>query len=133
MCMVLISLDWCRKLRPSPNGITCRNGKKNIETSRCRSQSLVRLNDNEEAFILRKASYDFYFNLYSMNNDMVSGEPIDDLIESGTLRLLDWKDSMTDIQLGMRFIDKVQVISAVQKWSIWMGREYRVVKSKSDQ
>ncbi|KAI5674027.1 hypothetical protein M9H77_14391 [Catharanthus roseus] len=59
---------------------------------------------------------------------MGSGEPIDDLIEFGTLRLLDWNDSMTDIQLGMRFIDKVQEISAVQKWSIRMGREYRVVK-----
>ncbi|KAI5640046.1 hypothetical protein M9H77_00085 [Catharanthus roseus] len=129
MCTVLISLDRCRKLRPSPNGITCRNGKKNIKTSRCRSQSL---NDNEGAFILRKASYVFYFNLYSMNNNMGSGEPIDDLIESSTLRLLDWNDSMTNIQLGRRF-DKVQVISAVQKWSIRMGREYRVVKSKSDQ
>ncbi|KAI5682868.1 hypothetical protein M9H77_04096 [Catharanthus roseus] len=47
--------------------------------------------------------------------DMGSGSPIDDLIESGTVRLLDWNDSMTDIQLGMRFVDKVQAISAVQK------------------
>ncbi|KAI5662490.1 hypothetical protein M9H77_21813 [Catharanthus roseus] len=39
--------------------------------------------------------------------DMYSGSPIDDLIESSTLRLLDWNDSMTDIQLGMRFVDKV--------------------------
>ncbi|KAI5658803.1 hypothetical protein M9H77_27596 [Catharanthus roseus] len=36
------------------------------------------------------------------------GSPIDDLVESGTLRLLDWNDSMTDIQLDMRFVDKVQ-------------------------
>ncbi|KAI5652666.1 hypothetical protein M9H77_29853 [Catharanthus roseus] len=39
--------------------------------------------------------------------DMGSASPIDDLVESGTLRLLDWSDSMTDIQLGMRFVDKV--------------------------
>ncbi|KAI5668382.1 hypothetical protein M9H77_18235 [Catharanthus roseus] len=31
------------------------------------------------------------------------------VIQSGTVRLLDWNDSMTDIQLGMRFADKVQV------------------------
>ncbi|KAI5648730.1 hypothetical protein M9H77_34735 [Catharanthus roseus] len=30
--------------------------------------------------------------------DMGSGSPIDDLVESGTIRLLDWNDSMTDIQ-----------------------------------
>ncbi|KAI5661743.1 hypothetical protein M9H77_21066 [Catharanthus roseus] len=29
--------------------------------------------------------------------DMGSGSPIDDLVESGTIRLLDWNDSMTDI------------------------------------
>ncbi|KAI5652421.1 hypothetical protein M9H77_29608 [Catharanthus roseus] len=63
---------------------------------------------------------------------MGSGSPIVDLVESGTLRLLDWNDSMTDIQLGMRFVDKVQAISAVWKWSIRVGREYRVVKSKND-
>ncbi|KAI5682100.1 hypothetical protein M9H77_03328 [Catharanthus roseus] len=34
--------------------------------------------------------------------DMVSGSPIDDLVESGTIRLLDWNDSMTDIQLVCR-------------------------------
>ncbi|KAI5672820.1 hypothetical protein M9H77_13184 [Catharanthus roseus] len=39
--------------------------------------------------------------------DIGSGSPIDDLVESGTIRLLDWNDSMTDIQLGMRFVDKV--------------------------
>ncbi|KAI5657308.1 hypothetical protein M9H77_26101 [Catharanthus roseus] len=39
--------------------------------------------------------------------DMGSGSPIDDLVKSCTLRLLDWNDSMTDIQLGMRFVDKV--------------------------
>ncbi|KAI5682833.1 hypothetical protein M9H77_04061 [Catharanthus roseus] len=44
-----------------------------------------------------------------------SGSPIDDLVESGTIRLLDWNDSMTDIQLGMRFFDKVEAISAVRK------------------
>ncbi|KAI5676802.1 hypothetical protein M9H77_07752 [Catharanthus roseus] len=60
-------------------------------------------------------------------HNMGSGSPIDNLIESGTLRLLDSNPSMTDIQLGMRFVDKVQAISAVQKWSIRMGREYRVV------
>ncbi|KAI5677175.1 hypothetical protein M9H77_08125 [Catharanthus roseus] len=50
--------------------------------------------------------------------DMGSGSPIDDIVESSTVRLLDWNDSMTDIQLGMRFVDKVQVINAVRKWSI---------------
>ncbi|KAI5673606.1 hypothetical protein M9H77_13970 [Catharanthus roseus] len=64
--------------------------------------------------------------------DMGSGSPIDDLVESGTIQLLDWNDSMTDIQLGMRFVDKVQTISAVRKWSISVGRECRVVKSKND-
>ncbi|KAI5671550.1 hypothetical protein M9H77_11914 [Catharanthus roseus] len=32
-----------------------------------------------------------------------SGEQIDDLIEPGTTRLLDWNDAMIDIQLSMRF------------------------------
>ncbi|KAI5661371.1 hypothetical protein M9H77_20694 [Catharanthus roseus] len=62
--------------------------------------------------------------------DMGSSEQIDDLIESGTIRLLDWNDLMTDIQLDMRFVDKVQAISTVQKWSIQMGREYRVHQNK---
>ncbi|KAI5666968.1 hypothetical protein M9H77_16821 [Catharanthus roseus] len=44
---------------------------------------------------------------------MGSGSPIDDLVESGTIRLLDWNDSMIGIQLGMRFVDKVQAISTV--------------------
>ncbi|KAI5650794.1 hypothetical protein M9H77_36799 [Catharanthus roseus] len=39
--------------------------------------------------------------------DMSSGSPIDDIIESGTVRLLDWNDSMTDIQLDIRVVDKV--------------------------
>ncbi|KAI5678106.1 hypothetical protein M9H77_09056 [Catharanthus roseus] len=47
--------------------------------------------------------------------DMGSGSPIDDLVESGTVRLLNWNDSMTGIQLGMRFVDKVQAISAVPR------------------
>ncbi|KAI5681097.1 hypothetical protein M9H77_02324 [Catharanthus roseus] len=64
--------------------------------------------------------------------DMGSGSPIDDLVESGTIRLLDWNDSMTNIQLNMRFVDKVQAISAVRKWSISVGREYWVLKSKID-
>ncbi|KAI5649729.1 hypothetical protein M9H77_35734 [Catharanthus roseus] len=63
---------------------------------------------------------------------MGSGSPIDDIVESGTVRLLDWNDSKTDIQLGMRFVDKVQAISAIRKWSISVGREYRVLKSKID-
>ncbi|KAI5648890.1 hypothetical protein M9H77_34895 [Catharanthus roseus] len=53
--------------------------------------------------------------------DMGSGSPIDNLVESGIIRLLDWNDSITDIQLGMRFVDKVQAISAVRKWSISVG------------
>ncbi|KAI5661597.1 hypothetical protein M9H77_20920 [Catharanthus roseus] len=64
--------------------------------------------------------------------DMGSGSPIDDLVESGTVRLLDWNDSMTEIQLGMKFVDKVLAISAVRKWSISVGREYWVLKSKID-
>ncbi|KAI5671462.1 hypothetical protein M9H77_11826 [Catharanthus roseus] len=65
--------------------------------------------------------------------DMGSREQIDDLIESGTIRLLNWNDAMTDLQLGMRFFDKIRSISAVQKWSIWTGGEFRVVKSSSKQ
>ncbi|KAI5672408.1 hypothetical protein M9H77_12772 [Catharanthus roseus] len=64
--------------------------------------------------------------------DIGSGSPIDDLVESGTIRLLDWNDSMTDIQLGMRFVDKVQAVSTVCKYSISVGREYRILKSKID-
>ncbi|KAI5678424.1 hypothetical protein M9H77_09374 [Catharanthus roseus] len=60
--------------------------------------------------------------------DMGSGSPIDDIVKSGTVRLLNWNDSITDIQLGMRFIDKVQG----SKWSISVGFEYRVLKSKID-
>ncbi|KAI5660230.1 hypothetical protein M9H77_29023 [Catharanthus roseus] len=44
---------------------------------------------------------------------MGSSSPINDLVESGNTQLLDWNDSMTDIQLGMRFVEKVQAISAV--------------------
>ncbi|KAI5681253.1 hypothetical protein M9H77_02480 [Catharanthus roseus] len=84
-------------------------------------------NDAEE----QDAKYDYAQSRAFL--DMGSGSPIDDLVEFGTLRLPDWNDSMTDIQLDMRFVDKVQAISVVQKWSISVGREYRVVKSKSDQ
>ncbi|KAI5672575.1 hypothetical protein M9H77_12939 [Catharanthus roseus] len=42
--------------------------------------------------------------------DIGSGSPVDDTIESGTVRLLDWNDFMTNIQLGMSFVDKVQAI-----------------------
>ncbi|KAI5649591.1 hypothetical protein M9H77_35596 [Catharanthus roseus] len=61
--------------------------------------------------------------------NMGSGSPIDDIIESATVRLLDWNDSMTDIQLGMRFVDKVQVVSAVRKYSVSVGHEYQVFKN----
>ncbi|KAI5681446.1 hypothetical protein M9H77_02674 [Catharanthus roseus] len=64
--------------------------------------------------------------------DIGSGSFIDDLVESGTVRLLDWNDSMTDIHLGMRFVDRVQAVTAVRKYSISVGREYRVLKSKID-
>ncbi|KAI5678203.1 hypothetical protein M9H77_09153 [Catharanthus roseus] len=56
--------------------------------------------------------------------NMGSSSPIDNLVESSTVRLLDWNDSMTVIQLSMRFIDKMQAISAVCKWSISVGSEY---------
>ncbi|KAI5659205.1 hypothetical protein M9H77_27998 [Catharanthus roseus] len=76
------------------------------------------------------ARYDYtYFGAFL---DIGSGSPIDDLVESGTIWLLDWNDSMTNIQLGMRFVDKVPAISTVHKWSISVGHEYRVVKSKND-
>ncbi|KAI5666353.1 hypothetical protein M9H77_16206 [Catharanthus roseus] len=52
---------------------------------------------------------------------------IDDLIESGTIRLLDWNDNTTDIQLGMSFVDKIQAISAVQNYDKW--REYTLLCS----
>ncbi|KAI5659107.1 hypothetical protein M9H77_27900 [Catharanthus roseus] len=64
--------------------------------------------------------------------DIGSGSPIDDLVESSTVRLLDWNDSMTNIQLGMRFVDKMQAVNAFRKYSISVGREYRVLKSKID-
>ncbi|KAI5654479.1 hypothetical protein M9H77_31666 [Catharanthus roseus] len=35
--------------------------------------------------------------------------------------LLDWNEIMVDIQLGLRFVDKIQAISTVQKWSIRIG------------
>ncbi|KAI5669513.1 hypothetical protein M9H77_19366 [Catharanthus roseus] len=57
------------------------------------------------------ARYDYTHSGAFLN--MSSDSPIDDLVESGTIRLLDWNDSMTDIQLGMRFVDKVQAISVV--------------------
>ncbi|KAI5683856.1 hypothetical protein M9H77_05084 [Catharanthus roseus] len=49
--------------------------------------------------------------------DMDLGKQIDDLIESGTIRLLDWNDAIIDLQLGMRLVDKIQAISVFQKWS----------------
>ncbi|KAI5659777.1 hypothetical protein M9H77_28570 [Catharanthus roseus] len=55
-----------------------------------------------------------------------------DLVESGIVRLLDWNDSMIDIQLGMRFVDKVKTVSAVRKYSISVGREYPVLKIAND-
>ncbi|KAI5682486.1 hypothetical protein M9H77_03714 [Catharanthus roseus] len=36
------------------------------------------------------------------DNDMGSREQIDDLVESCTIRLLDWNDAMTDLQSEMR-------------------------------
>ncbi|KAI5649770.1 hypothetical protein M9H77_35775 [Catharanthus roseus] len=74
-----------------------------------------------------KAPYDYISSGAFLN--MGLGEQIDDLIESNTIRLLDMNDAMTDIQLGMRFVNKIQAISAVQKWSIRIGREFRVVKT----
>ncbi|KAI5670554.1 hypothetical protein M9H77_10918 [Catharanthus roseus] len=38
--------------------------------------------------------------------NMGSGEQIDDFIESSTIKLLDWNDTMNDLQLGMRFFNK---------------------------
>ncbi|KAI5653554.1 hypothetical protein M9H77_30741 [Catharanthus roseus] len=64
---------------------------------------------------------------------MGSREQIDDLIESGTIRLLNWNGARIDIQLGMRFVEIIQAISAIQKWSIRIGREFKVVKRLSKQ
>ncbi|KAI5663542.1 hypothetical protein M9H77_22865 [Catharanthus roseus] len=37
-----------------------------------------------------------------------------------------------DDELGMRFVDKVQAVSVVRKYSVSVGREYRILKSKID-
>ncbi|KAI5648453.1 hypothetical protein M9H77_34458 [Catharanthus roseus] len=50
----VIQKSW---IANEPKDITCRTGKKNIEISRYGSQSLKRSNDDDGAFILRKASY----------------------------------------------------------------------------
>ncbi|KAI5680498.1 hypothetical protein M9H77_01725 [Catharanthus roseus] len=42
-------------------------------------------------------------------------------LDMGSGELLDWNNVMTDIQLGMRFVDKVQAINEVQKLSIRLG------------
>ncbi|KAI5675965.1 hypothetical protein M9H77_06915 [Catharanthus roseus] len=39
---------------------------------------------------------------------------------------------MTDLQIRIRFIEKIRTISAVQKWSIRIEREFRVVKKESN-
>ncbi|KAI5661920.1 hypothetical protein M9H77_21243 [Catharanthus roseus] len=64
--------------------------------------------------------------------DMGSSSPIDDLVESGNIWLLNWNDFMTDIQLDMRFVDKVHAISAVlfqtgctYKWA-WYARKFTI-------
>ncbi|KAI5659763.1 hypothetical protein M9H77_28556 [Catharanthus roseus] len=46
--------------------------------------------------------------------DMGSGSPIDDLVESGTIRLLDWNDSMTDIHCQRSEIPVSNIIQEVQ-------------------
>ncbi|KAI5654710.1 hypothetical protein M9H77_31897 [Catharanthus roseus] len=76
------------------------------------------------------ARYDY--TQYGAFLDIGSGSPVDGILESGTVRLLDWNNSMTDIQLGMRFVDKVQAVSTVRKYSVSVGSEYRVLKSKID-
>ncbi|KAI5672590.1 hypothetical protein M9H77_12954 [Catharanthus roseus] len=42
-------------------------------------------------------------------------------LDIGSGELLDWNGAVTDIQLGIRFLDKIQAISAVQKWPIQTG------------
>ncbi|KAI5654306.1 hypothetical protein M9H77_31493 [Catharanthus roseus] len=91
-------------------------------------------NPNDEEYDISTPSSQWFSNtLYDYTSsraflDMGSGEQIDDLIESSTIRLQDWNDAMIDLQLGIRFVDKIQAISAVQKWSIRTGREFKVVK-----
>ncbi|KAI5656276.1 hypothetical protein M9H77_25069 [Catharanthus roseus] len=53
---------------------------------------------------------------------MDSGSPRNDLVESGTTRLLDWNDSMTDIQLGMRVVDKVCYHHSDDNYCSWYIR-----------
>ncbi|KAI5683148.1 hypothetical protein M9H77_04376 [Catharanthus roseus] len=48
--------------------------------------------------------------------DTGSGSPIDDLVESSTVRLLDWNESMIDIQLDMRFVDKVRFLPMILRF-----------------
>ncbi|KAI5654063.1 hypothetical protein M9H77_31250 [Catharanthus roseus] len=60
--------------------------------------------------------------------DIGLGSPINDLVESGTVRLVDGNDSMTDIQLGMRFVDKAQAVSAVRCTykRVWYARKFAI-------
>ncbi|KAI5663583.1 hypothetical protein M9H77_22906 [Catharanthus roseus] len=75
--------------------------------------------DANEDYRINNALYDYTQSRAFL--DMGSGEQIDDLIKSGTIRLLDCNDAMIDIQLGIRFVDKIQTISTVQKWSTRTG------------
>ncbi|KAI5659388.1 hypothetical protein M9H77_28181 [Catharanthus roseus] len=50
-------------------------------------------------------------------------------IESGTVQLLDWNDSMTDIQLDMRFVDKVQAVlyqTGCTYKQAWYARKFAI-------
>ncbi|KAI5650046.1 hypothetical protein M9H77_36051 [Catharanthus roseus] len=73
------------------------------------TENIVQQWENSQWF--SNARYDYTHSRAFL--DICSSSSIDDLVESGTVRLLDWNDSMTDIQLGMRFVDKVQAVSAV--------------------
>ncbi|KAI5652629.1 hypothetical protein M9H77_29816 [Catharanthus roseus] len=102
--------------------------QQNIPTTHDRNTTTL----HEHIMVVTQMISDEPFMLYStVNNDddevdgsdgddavsnMGSGSPIDDIMEFGTVRLLDWNDSMTDIQLDMRFVDKVQTVSAVRKY-----------------
>ncbi|KAI5667570.1 hypothetical protein M9H77_17423 [Catharanthus roseus] len=119
-----------------PNYFTCRTGKKilkyqDMDPNLWNVRMTMRVPSYyESSQWFSNARYDYSHSGAFL--DMGSGSPIDDLVESGTIRLLDWNDSMTDVQLVMRFVEKVQAVSAVCKYSITVGREYRVLKSKID-
>ncbi|KAI5653861.1 hypothetical protein M9H77_31048 [Catharanthus roseus] len=118
-----------------PNYYTCGTSKKNIEyrdidpnlwnvRMTMKVPSYYESATMGEQPMVQNARYDYTHSGVFL--DMGSGSPIDDIIKSCTVRFIDWNNSMTDIELGMKFVDKVQAVSAVRKFSVSVGREYQV-------